>query len=235
MVMMPVDLPEAPAPVEGAFEASVVDVALPIDDWQPVSWETFVQWAEDVTRPKRKSYYHHGRARFEGMPTGSDHSQDHIIMILAIGLYAMLKQIPINTHDACSYRKAGVSEFQPDISCYTGDRVNAIPNGTRVVDLDQYPVPNLVIEISDTTFNDDLGLKRLQYEELGIGEYWIVNVQTSEIIAFSVSEDGVSRRIHGSQVLPQLAFKLLEETLLRRRESDQSSTIAWFMTQVQTG
>ena len=70
----------------------------------------------------------------------------------------------------------GFDEFQPDLSYYVGETAGAIPWGTRVVNLDKYPLPSLVIEVSDTSLSDDLGMKRLQYEDLGIPDYWFVNV-----------------------------------------------------------
>lgn len=206
---------------------------LPIDTWTETSWEQFVQWSDDESTAKLKGYYYHGKARFEAMSTGSDHSKNHSIVLLAIGLYAMLREIPMNCHDACSYRKTGHDEFQPDLSCYVGENVDAIPNGTRVIDLDRYPLPNLVIEISDTTLSDDKGEKRLQYEDLGIAEYWIVNVKTCEIIAFSIPTIGTSHRLMTSQVIPELAFSLLESTLQLCRQNNQSAALAWFNRQIQ--
>jgi Uma2 family endonuclease len=69
--------------------------------------------------------------------------------------------------------------------------------------LGQYPIPNLVIEISDTSLGDDLGAKRFQYEGLGIPEYWIVNVQAARILAFAIAPDKSIRHIRESQVLPE--------------------------------
>ena len=63
--------------------------------------------------------------------------------------------------DGCSYRKKGHTEFQPDASYYIGNKADVIPWGTRIIDLEQYPLPDLVIEISDTSIADDLGAKRL--------------------------------------------------------------------------
>jgi Uma2 family endonuclease len=206
--------------------------SIPIDTWVTAPWDEFLRLADDPSHTKSKGYYHHGRMRFESMSTGSDHSDVHAIILFAISFYAAHCQLPFKTKDACSYRKVGHSEFQPDISCYAAENAMVIPFGTRVVDLDTYPLPNLVIEISDTTLSDDKGEKRLQYEELGIAEYWIVDVQKCEIIAFEITAIGVSRRIQVSQVLPGLAFDLLATTLKRSREEDQSTTMAWLMGQI---
>jgi Uma2 family endonuclease len=204
-----------------------------LEVWQPISWNEFVTIADDPAADKFKGYYHAGRMRFEPISTGSDHSKDHTVIILDVGLYAALQKIPANGHDGCSYRKAGVTEFQPDASYYVGAKAETIPWGTRVIDLEIYPLPDLVIEISDTSLMDDQGEKRLQYEELGIPEYWIVNVQRMQIIAFSIAADGSSRRICESLVFPGLQLDILAQALQRSRQETQSVTTAWLMEQFQ--
>ena len=204
-----------------------------LNTWIDASWEEFIAIADASSSNKLKSYYNNRKMRFELMATGSDHSKDHITIVMAVGLFASLRGIPINGHDACSYRKRDSNEFQPDASYYIGETADAIPWGTRVIDLDEYPLPSLVIEISDTSLSDDLGIKRLQYEELEIPEYWIINVQAMEIVAFSIAPDKSTRRIRESQVLPGLNLSILEEALRRSREENQSATTAWLMQQFQ--
>ncbi|MEH2279279.1 MAG: Uma2 family endonuclease [Nostoc sp.] len=93
-----------------------------------------------------------------------------------------------------------------------------IPAGRGIVNLDRYLAPDLVIEIAKTSLLDDLGTKRSLYEELGIAEYWVVDVQNSQIIAYAIAEQG-SKRIQESQVFPGIA--ILEEALRRSREINQ--------------
>jgi Uma2 family endonuclease len=202
-----------------------------LNTWLPASWEEFVTLADAPVSAKLKGYYYNGRMRFEPMSTGSDHSNDHALIMFAITFFAAQQRIPMTGKDGCSYRKSGSDEFQPDASYYIGEIANVIPWGTRVIDLNQYPLPNLVIEISDTTLADDLGAKRLQYEDLGIPEYWIVNVQAMQILAFAIAPDQSSRRLRESQVLPGLRLEVLEQALERSRQENQSTTTAWLMEQ----
>ncbi|APB34693.1 Uncharacterized protein conserved in cyanobacteria [Gloeomargarita lithophora Alchichica-D10] len=205
----------------------------PLNTWQKADWSEFVQIADDPKNSKLKGYYYQGHLRLEPMSTGSDHSQDHALILFMLTFWVGQRQILATVKDACSYRQPGRNELQPDISVYVGDQANSIPWGTRVVDLDSYPLPDLVIEISDTSLADDLGAKRLQYEDLGIAEYWIVAVETQHIFGFSISPDGTSRRIRTSQVLPGLALNLLEQALQRSRTANQAAVTAWFMGQIQ--
>jgi Uma2 family endonuclease len=210
---------------------TLLQVQTPLNTWLPAPWEEFVKIADDPASTKLKSYYYSGHMRFEPMSTGADHSKDHALIMIALSFFVAHLGIAANGHDGCSYRKIGFDEFQPDISYYVGESVNAIPWGTRVVDLEQYPIPNLVIEISDTSLADDLGAKRFQYEGLGIPEYWIVNVQAIKILGFAHSSDGSIRHIRESQVLPGLKLEILEQALQRSRQENQSATTAWLMEQ----
>ncbi|MCP2732412.1 Uma2 family endonuclease, partial [Symplocastrum sp. BBK-W-15] len=68
-------------------------------------------------------------------------------------------------------------------------------------------------------------------EDLGIPEYWIVNVQARQILAFAIATDGSIRRIQESQMLPGLRLAILEQALGRSRQENQSATTAWLIQQ----
>jgi Uma2 family endonuclease len=106
------------------------------DAWVPATWEEYLQAIEDPAYKKAKGYYYQGNMRIELASTGRDHASDHTVIVLAVGLFAIIKRVPLSGLDNCSFRKAGVQEFQPDVSYYIGDRANAIPRGTNVVNLD---------------------------------------------------------------------------------------------------
>jgi Uma2 family endonuclease len=204
---------------------------LQTDTWVNNTWDEFAQVIETPAAAKYRCYYHAGKMRIEAMPIGSDHSRVHALILFAISLFSTLNDISLSEHDNCSYRKVGIEEFQPDLSFYSGDNADIIPWGTRIIDLNLYPLPNLVIEISDTTLADDTGEKRLQYEELGIPEYWVVNVQTCQVLAFAIANQG-SNRIHASQVLPGLAIDLLEELLKQCKAVGTTKARAWLLQQL---
>lgn len=90
----------------------------------------------------------------------------------------------------------------------------------------------MVIEIAKTSLLDDLGIKRSLYEDLNIKEYWIVDTQNAQIIAYSIADRG-SKRIEASLVLPGLKLNILEQALQQSWENDQSQVSAWLLTQFQ--
>ncbi|MEI1376779.1 Uma2 family endonuclease [Nostoc sp. UHCC 0926] len=161
-------------------------------------------------------------------------------------LFAALKGILATGLDTTTFRKTGVQDCQPDVAYYLRESAQTIPAGTGIVNLDRYPAPDLVIEIAKTSLLDDLGTKRCLttsrfstrrsanastlYEELGVVEYWVVDVQNAQIIAYAIAEQG-SKRIQESQVFPGIA--ILEEALHRSREINLSQVGAWLLNQFQ--
>ncbi|MGB3513061.1 MAG: Uma2 family endonuclease [Microcoleaceae cyanobacterium] len=211
---------------------SKTQTKLPTDTWITATWEEYIQTIEDPSYEKAKVYYNNGKLRIEMSPIGSKHGRDHAVILTAINLFATIKNINLNCIDNCTYRKTEFREAQPDVSYYIGENTDAIPWETSIIDLDIYPPPTLVIEVANTSLADDKGEKRLLYEALNVSEYWIVDVQNVEIIAFAVA-DGGSKKIEQSQVLPGLAISLLEEALQRTRQTNQSQVYAWLLSEFQ--
>jgi Uma2 family endonuclease len=205
---------------------------LPTDTWVTATWDEYLQVIENPASAKAKGYYHNGKMRVEMSPVGNDHASDHHIVIYAVNLFGSIKGIDFNGKDNCTYRKIGYDDAQPDISYYIGEKTEIIPYGTSIIELDIYPPPDLVIEIANSSLADDKGEKRLMYEDLGVAEYWIVDVKNALVIAFAI-ENGGSRRITESQVLPGLAISILNEALRRTRQMSHTKVGAWLLTQFQ--
>ncbi len=211
---------------------SQLQTRIATDTWIIATWDEYIQAIEAPAYEKAKGYYYNGQMRIEAMPVGPDHANDNEIVYFAITLLCTIKGIPLNGLISCSYRKVGVRECQPDISYYVGEQANSAPQGSSVVDLNNNPLPDLAIEIANTSLSDDLGQKRLLYEDMEVPEYWVVDVQKLQIIAFEISNSG-SRRITQSQVLPGLTIAVLEEALKLSRQMDQSQVGNWLLSQFQ--
>lgn len=205
---------------------------LTTDAWVQATWEEYLAQVKQPGYEKAKGYYLDGWMRIEMLPVGFDHSRDHGLLALGIGLYGIIKGIPFTVLDNCSFRRAGKREFQPDLSYYIGERAKLIPTGTNIVNLDIYAPPDLVIEIGKTSIVDDRTVKRTLYEEAGVKEYWAVGVEQTNIHAFEMIERG-SRRIDDSRLLPGLSIGILEQALQQSRSLDQSQVGAWLMQQFQ--
>jgi len=209
-----------------------LQVKLRTDSWVLATWDDYINQLNDPIYQQAKGYYYKEHMRIEMSPVSFDHAQDHIIIIFAVNLFVAFKQIPATGLDTATFRKIGVRECQPDVAYYFGKNAKAIPSGTGIVNLDQYPAPNLVIEIARSSLLDDLGTKRSLYEELGVNEYWVVDVQKAQLLAYLMTNQG-SQRIQVSQVLPGLEVGVLEEALQRSRQTNQAEVGAWLLSRFQ--
>lgn len=211
---------------------SQLQTKLPTNTWVTATWDEYIQTIESPAYTKAKGYYYNGQMRLETVGVGPDHASDNGIIYFAVTLFCTLRKIPLKGLINCSYRKTGVRECQPDISYYIGERVQLAPQGSSIADLDTVPPPDLAIEIADTSLSDDLGQKRLLYEDMKIPEYWVVDVENTRITAFEIVSGG-SRRIAQSQVLSGLAISVLIEALEMSRQMDQAQVGAWLLAQFQ--
>lgn len=198
------------------------------DSWVKASWDEFMNLAN---KPRYKTgifYYEQGYLRIEMPPIGSSHSQDNTVVSIVVNLYASVKNIRIKGLTNCSFRKQGIREFQPDLAFYIGAEFNFPPRNNSPIDLSEFNAPNLVVEFGATSINDDLGKKRLIYERAGVQEYWVVDVNNSDVIAFEISQ-GRSGEIQESVVLPGLAIALVEEALRRSQTQDDGEINRWLL------
>jgi Uma2 family endonuclease len=143
-------------------------------------------------------------------------------------LYGMMQNLRIVGFTNGSFYKPGVRGCQPDMAFYVGADFQIPPQDNAPIDVNVFGPPTLAIEISGSTFKDDLGAKRLLYERLGVAEYWVVNVTEQKVIAFEV-RDRHSGEISTSTVLPGLEIALVEEVLRRSQTEDDSTLLRWLM------
>ncbi|MCL1467152.1 Uma2 family endonuclease [Argonema galeatum] len=209
-----------------------VKTKLPTDEWVAATWDEYIEAISDRKLENAKTYYYKGQLRIDMTPQGYDHSYDNSLIGYCVQLFGGIRGIPISGLTNCTFRRGNEAEAQPDLAFYIGENAEIIPPNTTIVDLNIYPPPDLVIEIAKTSLADDIGSKRMLYEQLGVREYWVVNVVRALLIAFAIA-DGGSRQITQSQVLPNLPFSLLEEALRRGRESGRSQIYGWLIGQMQ--
>jgi Uma2 family endonuclease len=202
------------------------------DTWIATSWDDYVRILEDPRYEKAKGYYYKEHMRLEMLPVSFDHGSDHVAIIFAVNLFTAIQGIAATGLDTTTLRKPGVRDCQPDVAYYLGRNAKAIPRGTGIVDLDRYPAPNLVIEVAKSSLLDDVGAKRALYEELGVAEYWVVDVQNAQVLAYTIADQG-SKRVQKSLVLPGLTISILEEALRRGWKTDQAQAGSWLLTQFQ--
>ncbi|NCJ06713.1 Uma2 family endonuclease [Synechococcales cyanobacterium C] len=196
------------------------------DIWVPAQWKEYVAICARTEYEKARCYFDREWMRLEMAALGAWHGRENSIVSKVVSLFATLRVIRMVELTNTSFRKAGEQEGQPDIAFYLGDSFALPPQNNQPVDVNHYGAPQLVIEIASTTLSDDLGRKRLLYERLGVQEYWVINVKVAKVIAFAV-ENGGSREIRASQVLPGLSLTTVEEAMERSSTEDDGAIARW--------
>ncbi|MGK7958725.1 MAG: Uma2 family endonuclease, partial [Crocosphaera sp.] len=204
-----------------------LDVIL-TNTWIKTTWEDYLKLTQDSNYENATFYYDQGWMKIEISPIGIAQARDNSILSTVIIIYAALNNIPIKELTNCSYRKTGIREVQPDISYYVGENPPHLPRNNSPINLDDVSSPTLIIEIGSSSYLDDIGKKRLLYEQLGIKEYWVVDVAESKVIAFTMENQG-SYQIRESQVLSGLSIALVEEALKRSQTEDDTTITRWLM------
>lgn len=120
---------------------------------------------------------------------------------------------------------------QPALAYYVGDRAPVVPLPASSINLANAAPPNLVIEIAQGSMTYQMDEQRQLYEELGVAEYWIVDIQQLLVIAFAIAA-GSSQGIQQSQILPGLRVELLYEVLQRQRHANHTQIILWLLNDV---
>ncbi|MCU0544489.1 MAG: Uma2 family endonuclease [Oscillatoriaceae cyanobacterium Prado104] len=208
---------------------SAIRQFLETDVWVRATWEEFLAFAGNSACEKGKFYYYEEQMRVEMSPVGPSHGRQNSIIPYAVILFATFGNIQVVQFANTSFRKAGLREFQPDLAYYIGSGLRVPPDDNNSpINLDLYDPPSLVVEIGASSFNDDLGVKRLLYEQAGIREYWVNNANRRSLVAFVINNEG-SGRIHQSQVLPGLEIAVVEEALHRSQTEDDAAINRWLI------
>ena len=207
---------------------SVRSLSVTPNTWIEASWDEFLAATEDPAWETAHFYFDNLAMKVEMTPIGFWHSRNNSVVFKAISLFAGLNQIDIIEMTNGSFRLEGKRECQPDIAFYIGQDIKPLPQQNKIVDLETVGPPQLAIEIAASSLSDDLGRKRLLYEQLGVQEYWVIDVNQTEVIAFNISE-GRSGRIYASQVLPGLELAIVEKALQMARTENDSTITRWLL------
>jgi Uma2 family endonuclease len=201
---------------------------VPTETWVEIEWEDFLGFADDPTLVNGRFYYDQGMMRIEMSPVGFAHSRDNSVVSTVIVLYAALKNITVIELTNASFRKSPFREAQPDIAFYIGQNLQFPPYTNSPVNLNNIESPNLVVEVSASSLDDDKDRKLQLYQRMGVVEYWVVDVNHSAVLAFALTPT-TQAEIRESWVLPGLALDLVETALRRSRNEDDGAISRWLL------
>ncbi|MEB3224312.1 MAG: Uma2 family endonuclease [Synechococcus sp.] len=209
-----------------------------IAPWVAAEWETYQHQrdlpTDDLT--KQKLYFYQHSLLIEMGAEGINHASVNNLFTLLIGFWlAFNPEITGHLMGGCQLEKTSQKiAAAPDLVLYLGGDHPVWKQGDRrYLNLDEWRVPDLVGEISDTTIFHDLDRKKEIYAALGIPEYWVIDVQAQRFFLLVLNEAGRYESVEHSQVLKDLPKALLEDALDRLVTDGNAQVAQWFMAQLQ--
>lgn len=203
--------------------------------WQRASWDDYVCDRNRLPADQYRLFFHQGYLLITEMGwEGINHATicDLFTAILYVWFSIHPEQIA-SSLGRCLLEKAKETAGAPDLVLYLGDDYPRWqPGQPRRIDLNQWRVPDLVGEISDTTLASDLDEKKQLYAALGIPEYWVIDVRGNRVFAFLLQSSGKYQLIETSQALQGLSIELLEQTIAKLATDSNITAAQWFNQQV---
>lgn len=206
--------------------------------WQKATWDEYVQVRDhyqSAEDSRVKLFFNDGALLVDDMGwEGINHAMvRELLGYIFLLWFAQQKQPKATSLGGCLFEKDGQGAGSPDLIVYIGDEYPRWTEGeTRKIDLNRWRVPDLVGEVSDTTFAIDLDSKKRLYASLGIAEYWVIDVKGSQVTFFRLDEEGCYRETSVSSALLGLADSLLETALWKLQDSTNMEVAAWFQQQL---
>jgi Uma2 family endonuclease len=202
--------------------------------WYRASWDEYVALRDRDDRDLRKIAFDQGWLWIDMGKEGINHSGFSDLFTALFFLWALHHpEILYTSLGRCLLEKPGTQACVPDLVLYV--RVDFPiwqPGEPRRIDLNQWRVPNLVGEISDTTLANDLDQQKHLYAALGIPEYWVIDVQGRRVFAFLLDEAGNYQPCSQSEALKGLPIALLEQTIEKLMTSTNTAAAGWFAQQI---
>jgi Uma2 family endonuclease len=201
--------------------------------WISATWEEYLSYVENPDLESQRVFFNLGRMWVEMGNEGINHSQvNKLLTMLLFVWFSQKPGVKFQLLGGCVIEKPGQQGAAPDEVLYVGEGYPVWQVGEpRRVNLDRWRVPDLVVEVADTTLAIDLDEKKQLYLALGILEYWVIDVKGPRVLAFRLI-DGVYQQVLVSVVLAELPIELIEQTL--SIDEANGNAAMWFSEQVQS-
>ncbi len=201
--------------------------------WQAATWADYERCRDDRKAPEYSRYFFHDGFLLVNVMgwEGIRHAEVNGLFTMILGFWFSLHpEQTAKSLGGCLMEKPGQQAAAPDLVLYLGDNAPTWSKGEpRRIDLDKWPVPDLVGEVADTTLASDLDEMKRLYAALGVPEYWVIDVKGRQVLAFQLQSNGKYQICETSAALAGLPIELLEQTLEQLAESTNITAATWFM------
>jgi Uma2 family endonuclease len=198
------------------------------------TWSDYLHHVENTNSHLERVFFHLGVMWIEDMGNeGISHARFNKLITMVFAFwFARIEGIKFDLLGGCVIEKPQTQGASPDEVLYIGEgSPQYVAGEPRRVDLSQWRVPNLVVEVADTTLASDLDQKKQLYLALAIPEYWVVDVKGKRVLAFRLV-DGNYHECTESVALAGLPIGLLERTLDRLDDTNGNAAL-WFAAQLE--
>lgn len=199
--------------------------------WISATWEEYLSYVENPDLESQGVFFNLNRMWVDMGNEGINHSQvNKLLTMLLFVWFSQKPGIKFQLLGGSVIEKPGQQGAAPDEVLYVGEGYPVWQVGEpRRVNLDRWRVPDLVVEVADTTLAIDLDEKKQLYLALGILEYWVIDVKGQRVLAFRLI-DGVYQQVLVSVVLAGLPIELIEQTL--SIDEANGNAAMWFAKQI---
>lgn len=205
-----------------------------LSEWKAATWEDYLSYRDNPNTETLKLFFYRNKLFAEMGTEGINHATICDLFTLVFGFWFSQNPEQIfSSLGRCLLEKPPQQAAAPDLVLYLGEDFPRWQSGQRrYINLNEWQVPNLVGEIADTTLATDLDEKKHLYAELGIPEYWVIDVRGQRVFAFQLQSNGVYQECEQSLVLAGLPIDLLNQTLSRLNDGTNGSAAIWFAQQI---
>jgi Uma2 family endonuclease len=202
--------------------------------WQSATWGDYLSCRDNESLEIIRLFFNLNQIFIEMGQEGITHAKvSDLFIFLLVFWFSRYPEIPAETFGRCLLEKAPQRAAAPDLVLYVGDRIPNWQEGEpRRINLNQWRVPDLVGEISDTTLATDLEQKKQLYAALGIGEYWVIDSRGSQVLIFKLQSDGTYAESQKSFVLKGLTVNILSQALQKLHQTTNVSAASWLVQQI---
>jgi Uma2 family endonuclease len=200
--------------------------------WQSATWTEYLQRVEHPRSDAEQVFFNLDTIWIDMGNEGINHSRfNKLLTMLLFTWLSRQADVKFELLGGCVIEKPTLQAAAPDEAVYIGGNSPRWKEGEpRRVNLEQWRVPDLVVEISDTTLAIDLDEKKQLYLALEIPEYWVIDVKGRQIFAFRLIDDKYQQCTE-SVALAGLSIELLERTLAQM-DNDNGNAALWFASQI---
>ncbi len=212
---------------------AIITTPSPVIIDRQATWEEYLHLVEDPQRELERVFFNCGAMWIEDMGNeGINHARFNKLFTLILGFwFARLEDVKFELMGGCVLEKPNYQGAAPDEVVYIGGNAPRYQSGEpRRVNLNKWRVPDLAVEIADTTLASDLDEKKQLYLKLEVPEYWVVDVRGKRVLAFRLL-DGKYQECIESVALAGLPIELLDRTL-ERMDEDNGNVAMWFAAQI---